>query len=128
MTPILLAMSRASWSAVRRTYAFFLPSGRTSVLTLAALIWYIFLTAALICDFFERMSTMNTRVLWFSISCMAASVVRGCLITVNSVSTALLGWDLRRTLGLRARRRVCGRWNCTLVWIFFLALRLLPWA
>ena len=80
MMPILLATSNASKSCVRRTYAFFTPSGRTRVLTLAQAISYIFLTACEICCLFARTSQMKTRVLLSSIFFMADSVVSGYLI------------------------------------------------
>merc|ERR1711935_226404 len=114
MMPILLATSRASQSVVKRTYAFFRPSGRTSVLTLAVLISYMRRTASVIWRLFARVSTMKTRVLLSSIFFIADSVVSGYLRMAYESSGLTFGTDLREYFGVRSSRRVFGLWNLQL--------------
>ena len=125
----LLATSRASWSAVRRTYAFFFPSGLAEsvnapvvvlpsthlikVLILAASTSYIFLTASLMCLLLAFKSTINTKVLLSSIFFMADSVFKGCWIVLNWSIRGRWGTLFRGYLGSRASRRVFGRWKET---------------
>merc|ERR1719331_3187489 len=78
--PMRFATSRASQSFARRTYAFFLPSGRIRVLTLITFTSYNSATAFLIWFLFDRVSTRKTRVLISSIFFIADSVVTGTLM------------------------------------------------
>lgn len=57
-----VATSRASWSAGRRTKAFFWPSGRIRVLMCSASTLYKSLTALEICLLLARTSTRKTKV------------------------------------------------------------------
>merc|ERR1719150_1536802 len=106
-------MRRQSW--VKRTYAFFLPSGRMSVFTFAAFTSYMAWTASLMLILVDFTSTMNTSVLISSIFFMADSVVTGYwmmryLSILGRTSTDLLGY-----FGSRFLLRVLGRKKCTLV-------------
>merc|ERR1712216_917580 len=120
--PILLATSSASESWVRRTYAFFCPSGRIKVLIFWVSMSYIFLIASLIWTLLARTSTMKTRVLFSSIFFIADSVVSG-YFRIWYLSRRLgLARYLRGYFGSRALERVFGLWNRMLVRIFLVIL------
>merc|ERR1711935_239059 len=126
MMPILLATSRASQSVVKRTYAFFRPSGLMSVLTLAVLISYMRRTASVICRLFARVSTMKTRVLLSSIFFIADSVVSGDFRIWYWSSLLTRGTERREYLGSRCSTSVFGRWNLVDLRIFLDLLDLVP--
>merc|ERR1719389_927825 len=106
------------------TYAFFLPSGRISVFTFAAVTSYICATASLIWLLFALTSTMKTRVLSSSIFFIADSVVRGYLIMRNLSMTCRFATDLRGYIGLRACFNVFGRkkWTFLRTLVCFFAI------
>ena len=113
--PILLATSRASYSGVSTTYAFFKPSGLTRVFTLLTLMLYNSWHAFLIIGLFDLLSTIKTRVLLSSIVLMALSVLNGYLMIaylsqVCSFLTLFLSY-----FGFLSRARVAGRLKVTLV-------------
>merc|ERR1712216_471483 len=106
--PILLATSSASESCVRRTYAFFCPSGLIKVLIFCVSMSYIFLIASLIWTLLARTSIMNTRVLFSSIFFIADSVVSGYLRIWYRSRRLGLARYLRGYLGSRANVSVVG--------------------
>merc|ERR1712086_647672 len=107
------ATSSASKSWVKCTYAFFLPSGLMSVLTLAHWTSYKDLTASLIFSLVALMSTMKTRVLISSIFFMADSVVSGYLMTAYLSIFDKPCTDFLRYLPSRFLIRVLGKKKCT---------------
>ena len=74
----LLATSRASTSASRRTNAFFRPSGRMRVLILSALTSYNFLTASLIWRLFGLRGSARVLGLWVRSAHDIASFADAC--------------------------------------------------
>merc|ERR1711998_267446 len=119
---ILLATSKASKSWVRRTYAFFWPSGLIRELIFCVSMSYIFLIASFICTLLARTSTMKTRVLFSSIFFMADSVVSG-YFRIWYLSRRLgLARYLRGYLPSRGVASVLGKWNRMLVRIFFVTV------
>merc|ERR1719333_1047762 len=99
-------------------YAFFFPSGRMSVFTLAAATSYISATALLIWLLLARVSTMNTRVFSSSIFFIADSVVSGYLMILNLSSSGFFAIALRGYIGFRACFSVFGRKKCTFLRTF----------
>merc|ERR1719174_1228169 len=113
-----LATSNASKSCVRCTYAFFLPSGRMSVLTFAHFTSYNAWTASLIFGFVALISTMKTSVLISSIFFIADSVVTGYWMIRYLSILSRRSDDFRGYLGSRGLLRVLGRKKCTFVRTF----------
>lgn len=83
------------------------------VLTFDTLMSYNFFTASLIEDLFERISTINTSVLFSSIFFIDDSVVSGYLIIENWSSLLVFGADFLGYKPALCSLSVFGRWKCT---------------
>ena len=108
--PILEAIETASSSGLSLMKAFFLPSGRTRVLTERGTTLKMSLKALLIWTLLAKLWTRKVRVFLSVMDLLAFSVLSGWTRTeyLSNLAGSLRAEVERSYLGLEARRRVWG--------------------